>query len=108
MLGHKRIQLIGNLVAKPEVKYINNEEKTPICEVSIAVNGFKEDEVDFFPLVLSNEDAENCSKYLDKGSLVFVEGTPYYDKWEKDGQKHSVMKTRVNRILFMPTSKKAE
>jgi single-strand DNA-binding protein len=49
--------------------------------------------------------AENCSEYLNKGSLVLVEGRLSYRKWEtEDGQTRSKLEVVASNVQFMPKS----
>ncbi len=81
-----KFQFIGNLTRDVEIKYIASGEKDNIVGYfDLAVNNiFKKDKVDFFRITVWNKKAENCKKYLKKGSKCFVEGyietTNYKDK----------------------------
>ena len=46
--------------------------------------------------------AENCAKYLKKGSGVIVEGRLKQDRWEKDGKTQSRVRITANSVHFMP------
>ena len=84
---------VGNLSKDPETG------KTPsgvsVCKFSIAINRnfTKEDgtrDVDFFNVVVWRGLAENCGKYLKKGSKVAIVGKLQNRTYEvKDGTKHN-------------------
>ena len=85
--------MMGNLTRDPEIRY--TPAGKAVCNLSIAnnriytKNGEKVQEVSFFDVEVWGAIAENCTKYLKKGSGIIVEGRLRQDRWEKDGQKHS-------------------
>ena len=46
--------------------------------------------------------AENCNKYLSKGSGIVVEGRLKQDRWEKDGKTQTRVRIVANNIHFLP------
>jgi single-strand DNA-binding protein len=71
--------LIGNLGRDPEMNY--TQGGTAITKFTLAVNrytkgtdGERKTETEWFNIVAWNQLAETCSKYLQKGQKVFVEG----------------------------------
>ncbi len=94
MAGINKVILIGNLGAKPEVKY--NKDKA-ITNLSIATSeswtdkstGQKQERTEWHRVSLFGKTAEIAGKYLDKGSKVYVEGKLQTRKWQdKNGQDH--------------------
>ncbi len=92
MSGINKVILIGNLGAKPEVKY--NKDKA-ITNLSIATSeswtdkstGQKQERTEWHRVSLFGKTAEIAGKYLDKGSKVYVEGKLQTRKWQdKSGQ----------------------
>ena len=74
MAAFNKSVLVGNLTKDPECKEVG-EKNTPICSFSIAVNNTRsKDEVLFMNVAVWGKSAENCQKYLQKGSSVLVEG----------------------------------
>lgn len=62
--------------------------------MSIATNrvwkdkdGKQQEEVEYHNIVVFGKQAENCAKYLTKGSGAYVEGRLQTRSWEKDGVK---------------------
>ena len=45
--------------------------------------------------------AENCCKYLKKGSKVYLEGRIQTEKYEKDGQERYFTKIIANQVKFL-------
>ena len=78
MSGLNKVMLIGRLGRDPEIRYSANN--TPICNFSLATSdrirkgdNFEE-KTEWHRIVVFGNQAENASKFLKKGSLVFVDG----------------------------------
>lgn len=82
-----KVNLIGNLVANPELRYSNGETQTAICRFRIAVNdGYGEKQrTSFIPITVFGKSAENCERYLAKGSKVAISGKIQTGSYDKDG-----------------------
>lgn len=100
------VNIMGNLTRDPELKYTNSGRS--VCNMSIAnnrvytKNGEKVTEVSYFDIEIWGVVAENCAKYLTKGSGVIVEGRLKQDRWEKDGKTQSRVRIAANSVHFMP------
>ena len=100
------VNIMGNLTRDPELKYTNSGRS--VCNMSIAnnrvytKNGEKVTEVSYFDVEIWGVVAENCAKYLTKGSGVIVEGRLKQDRWEKDGKTQSRVRIAANSVHFMP------
>ncbi|MCL2177113.1 MAG: single-stranded DNA-binding protein [Firmicutes bacterium] len=82
--------LIGRLTKDPEQQTTPNG--IPVTRFRIAVNrnfvnAAGEREADFLNIVTWRNLAENCFKFLKKGSLVGVSGRIEVSEYEKDGQR---------------------
>ena len=93
MAGINKVILIGNLGAKPEVKYASNGNA--ITNLSIATSeswndkntGEKQEKTEWHRVSIFGKLAEIAGQYLDKGSKVYVEGKLRTRKWQdQDGQ----------------------
>ena len=74
MAAFNKSVLVGNLTKDPECKEVG-EKNTPKCSFSMAVNNPRsKDEVLYMNIAVWGKSAENCQKYLQKGSSVLVEG----------------------------------
>jgi single-strand DNA-binding protein len=100
------VNIMGNLTRDPELKTIPSGKS--VCSLSIAnnrvytKNGEKVTEVSYFDVEVWGVIAENCAKYLKKGSGIIVEGRLKQDRWEKDGKTQSRVRISANNIHFMP------
>lgn len=102
-----KVMLYGNLTRDPELRYLENAEKTPLATFTMAVNSGrsaknKDGDVAFVFVSVFGKQADAISQYLVKGSPVFVDGRLRQDNWEKDGQKHSMLKVVANSVQFGP------
>src|SRR5580692_3296961 len=100
------VNIMGNLTRDPEMKFIPSGKA--VCSLSIAnnrvytKNGEKITEVSYFDVEVWGLAAENCSKYLTKGSGIIVEGRLRQDRWEKDGKAQSRVRITANAVHFLP------
>ena len=107
-----RVMLIGRLTAKPELKYTNSN--LPFARFSVAVNrtfnnAQGQREADFINVVVWRKQAENVCNFLDKGSLVSVEGriqTGSYD--DKDGNKRYTMEVVADSVQFLESKNQSQ
>jgi len=79
-----RVCLVGRLCKDIDLKY--SQSGTAVAKVSIAVDGYKKDEVDFINLTMFGKTAEFAAQYTEKGCLVEVEGRIKNNNYEKDGK----------------------
>ena len=88
MAGINKVILVGNLGAKPEIKYASNGNA--IRNLSIATSeswtdkstGQKQERTEWHRVSLFGKVAEIAGQYLDKGSKVYVEGKLQTRKWQ--------------------------
>lgn len=108
MASLNRVLLIGNLTRNPEIRY--TPSGSAVCEFGIAVNrrfvqanGAEKDEACFIDIVVWGKQAESTSRYLQKGSSVFIEGRLVYDQWEEKETQKKRSRLRVNaeRVQFL-------
>jgi single-strand DNA-binding protein len=97
----------GNLTRDVELRYVGNDN-TAVLDMGVAVsNGYGDkEEVAFLDVTVWGKVAENCAKYLHKGSKIYLEARPKTDSWEKDGQKRSKVVFTADTIRFLDGVKK--
>lgn len=102
--------MMGNLTKNPELRY--TQQGSPVCEFAIAVNKKSHDreEVCYIDVVAWGKSAENCSRYLGKGSPVIVEGYLRQESWEdrNGGGRRSRLKLVAENIQFISSPRSAE
>jgi single-strand DNA-binding protein len=102
---YNKIILIGNLTKDPELRY--TPQGTPVTSFRLAVNyRYKQSdemkqETMFIDNVVFGKQAESCSKYLNKGSSVLVEGRLQERRWESNGQQKSKFEVVVQSVKFL-------
>lgn len=88
MAGINKVILVGNLGAKPEVKY--SSTGNTMTNLSVATSeswtdkntGQKQEKTEWHRVGLFGKLAEIAGQYLDKGSKVYVEGKLQTRKWQ--------------------------
>ena len=106
-----KVSLIGNLTRDPEMS--ETPSGIPYCRLGIAVNrpysgSDGERATDFFNITVWRAQAENCGRYLKKGSKVSVVGSLQNRSYEdKDGIKRNVTDVIANEVEFL-TPKNAQ
>ncbi len=103
--------LIGRLTRDPELKYTATGG-IAVTTFTLAVdksfvNQQGERETDFIPVVTWRKQAELCANYLNKGSLVAVDGriqVRTYD--DKEGQRRWVTEVVADVVRFLDKKEK--
>ena len=103
-----KVILIGHLCQDLTLRY--TPSNMAVATFTIAVNRPKrqdrDQEADFVNIVVWGKQAENCSKYIKKGSKVAIEGriqTRSYDG--TDGKKKYVTEVVAENVQFLDTKK---
>ena len=107
-----KVYLIGNLTRDPELS--ETSSGIAFCRFSIAVNRTFANadgnrEADFFNITVWRNQAENCSKFLKKGSKVAVVGSLQNHSYEdKDGIKRTLTDIVASEIEFLSTGNRSD
>ncbi len=107
MLNVNRVILAGNLTKDPERR--DTKGGAAMTRFRLAVSkkwrgrdGELKTETGFFPVVVWNQTAENCHKYLAKGSPVLVEGRLRAETFVgSDGQKRFYTEVIGDAVSFL-------
>lgn len=117
---YQNIEIIGHLGRKPEMKYSPSGQA--VTNFSVATtnaytskSGEKVKETTWFRVSVWGTLAENCNKFLDKGSLVKVEGRLSMDKatggpkifTKADGTTSANFEINGNSVLFLSSKSEA-
>ncbi len=101
-----KVFLIGNLTKDPELSTTASGIK--FCRFTLAVSrNYSKDgkrETDFLPVVVWRAQADNCARYLKKGSRAAVCGsvqTRNYDA--QDGSRRYVTEIAADEVQFLTT-----
>ena len=117
MSGINKVILIGNLGAKPELKY--SSSNVAITNLSVATSeswtdkntGQKQEKTEWHRVSVFGKLAEVIAKYCDKGSKVYVEGKlqtrKYQDKSGADRYTTEIVVSGFNGVIQMLDSVKS-
>ena len=101
-----KVFLIGNLTRDPELSTTGSGVK--FCRFTLTVSrSYSKDgkrETDFLPVVVWRAQADNCARYLKKGSKAAVSGsiqTRSYDA--QDGNRRYVTEIAADEVQFLST-----
>ena len=101
-----RVMIIGNLGRDVELKY--SQSGVAVGRLAVATSdswtdaqGQKQEKTEWHNVTVFQKLAENCEKYLKKGSKVYVEGKLQTDSYEKEGQTHYSTKIIANVVQFL-------
>lgn len=102
-----KAMIIGRLGREPELKY--TQSGMPVTTLNIATDesyldrdGNKVERTEWHRVTVFQRAAENCSQYLSKGSLVYVEGRIQTRKWQdQQGQDRFTTEIIANTVRFL-------
>lgn len=99
--------LIGRLGQDPEVRY--TQSNTAVATLNIATserykdaNGEYQEKTEWHRVVAWGRLAEICQQYLNKGSLVYIEGPLQTRQWEDNqGQKRYTTEVKALQMTML-------
>lgn len=105
--GVNKVILIGNLGKDPEMRSFANGGA--VCNVTLATSeswkdreGNPQERTEWHNVVFNDKLAEIASKYLRKGSKVYVEGSLRTRKWQdKNGQDRYTTEIRAETMQML-------
>jgi len=97
------IQLVGRLTRDPEQPDAKNwKNPVLVSKFSLAVNGFKKDDVSFFDCEAWGKVGEIVQQYCQKGKQIAIGGTIRIDRWQdNDGNNRSKPIVNVRDITLV-------
>lgn len=97
--------LIGRLTRDPEIRYISDSQMavaTFTVAIDRPVKQGAEKKVDFLRITVFGKQAENCEKYIAKGSMVGVQGRIQTGSYtDKDGKTVYTTDVVADRVEFL-------
>ena len=111
MASLNKVMIMGRLGQDPEMRYTQNQ--IAVCTLNVATSEFRtgqdgqrNETTEWHRVVVWRNQAENCGKYLSKGSAVFVEGKLQTRSWEdQSGQKKYTTEIVANSVQFLPSTR---
>ena len=109
MASINKVMIMGRLGQDPEMRHTQNQ--LAVCTLNVATtdyrtsqDGQRQETTEWHRVVVWRKQAENCAKYLTKGSAVFIEGKLQTRSWEdQNGQKRYTTEIVANNVQFLPT-----
>lgn len=106
-MSFNKIILVGNLGRDPELRY--TPQGLAVTDFSMATNERKKDKSGeyqdvptWFRVTLWRTQAENASKYLKKGSPVYIEGRLSLEEWtDRDGNTRQTLAVQATEMHFL-------
>ena len=99
-ISFNKVIIAGNLVRDPELKYTNGGKA--VVNFTLAVNNYFSKEASFFNVTAWDKIAENCNKYLKKGSSTLVDGYLVSNSYtDKNGDKKTTVKINAQSVQFL-------
>jgi len=103
-----RVILIGNLTKDPELSKTASD--LSVCRFTVAVSrSYGRNETDFFNVIAWRAQADNCAKFLNKGSKVAISGSIQNRSYDgNDGNKRYVTEIVADEVQFLTTKGQEE
>ena len=113
MPAYNHVTLVGNLTSDIELRHLPSG--VAVADLRLAVTerfknrqGENVEKPVFIDVVVWDRQAENCAKYLGKGSPVLIDGRLQMDEWtSKEGEKRSKLRVRANTVQFLSSPRQA-
>lgn len=97
--------LVGRLVRDPELRTISTKNgEVTLASLRVACDRAFSDKTDFFNVTVWRNEADRAGKYLSKGRLVAIDGSPEHNTYEKEGVSVETVEFRANRIQYLDSN----
>ena len=100
-----KVNLIGNLVKDPELRYTKNQ--TPVASYTIAINSRygEKQETNYINISTWGKTGEFVSKYFKKGQAIAITGRLKNKNYEIKGVKHYSYEVVTEDVEFVGSKK---
>lgn len=107
MASLNKVMLIGRLGKDPELR--TTQGGSSVCNMTLATDesytdrdGNRQQATEWHKVTAFAKQADNCAKFLHKGSLIYVEGSLRTRKWQdQSGQDRYTTEIKADRIQFL-------
>lgn len=113
MSGINKVIIVGRLGADVESKALDGGKT--VANMSVATSdkwkdkdGNQQERTEWHRVQAWGVQAENCAKYLSKGSQVYIEGKLQTRKYEKDGVEKYTTEIIASTIQFLDSKKSGD
>ncbi len=111
MKGLNKVSLIGNVGKEPEIN--NLEGNIKVAKITLATSesykdsqGKSQTSTDWHTVILWRNLAELAEKYINKGSLIYIEGKlKTRDFLDKEGVKRFVTEVVADNVILLDKKK---
>lgn len=97
--------LIGRLTSDPDLKYTSGQNQIAIATFTLAVDRMvkagQQKQADFIRIKVFGKTAENCDRFLSKGSKCGVIGSIQTEDYEKEGRKIYYTEVIARNVEFL-------
>ena len=101
------VNLVGRLTKDVELRYTGDQMAIATFSVAIDEGYGDRKRTNFIPIVVFGKRAENCEKFIGKGSLVGVEGSIRVESYEnKEGKRVYSTKVVAREVHFLNSKPK--
>jgi single-strand DNA-binding protein len=96
------VAIMGRCVRDPETRY--TPSGTAVCNLDVAVDGYKKGETNYFAVVFWGKTAETVNKYFSKGKPIAVQGALKQERWQdrETGANRSKVVINASSFSFVP------
>lgn len=113
-MSFNKIIIVGNLGRDPELRY--TPQGTAVCSFSVATSerkksaaGDQQEITTWFRVTLWDKKAEVASKYLTKGSPVYIEGRLRVEEYtDRDGKPRQSLEVQATEMQFIGSNRPPE
>jgi single-strand DNA-binding protein len=115
MSSINRVVIVGNLTRDPELRA--TAAGTSVCRLRVACNtrwrnsdsGEWDEKPNFFDVSVFGASAEACSRFLEKGRPVAVDGRLDWHEWENaEGERRQAVGVVADNVQFLASRAGAE
>ena len=107
-----QVILTGRLTKDAELSFLRGTGMPKVTFILAVDRNYQKDKnnkkVDFIPAEMIGKHVEKLAQYLTKGKQILVIGELNIDQYEKDGQKKSFTKVKVDRLEFLGGGKQED
>lgn len=101
-----RVQIIGHLGKDPETRFTPTGKKVAQLRVAVTERwrnseGELKEATEWFNVEAWGRLGEICQDYLNKGSLVYLEGRLHTDRYEQEGETRYFTKVTANHMQML-------
>lgn len=103
-----KIILTGRTTKNAEIGYLPGVGVAKMTFTMAVDRNYQKDKnnkkVDFINCEMLGKHTENLAQYITKGKAILIEGELNIEQYEKDGEKRSYTKVKVDKLEFLSSS----